>query len=153
MSEEVNLQYISPTVLKGKITENKCATWLLEQGYIVSIPEVPCQYDLLVDIQTKILKIQVKTCHLVTDGSGIAFNVSSTTNNTKGFTRKLYTENGVDYFMTCYNDNYYLIPFSECGVRSKKLRFVPPSNGQRKNICFADDYLASKILKKEIEIE
>lgn len=151
MSELKTLQYISPTVLKGKITENKCATWLLEQGYIVSIPEVPCQYDLLVDIETKILKIQVKTCHLAEDSSGIIFNVSSTTNNTKGFTKKLYTENGVDYFMTYYKDNYYLIPFSDCGVKSKKLRFTPPANGQQTNICFANDYLAEKILKKEVQ--
>ena len=153
MSNNINLQYISPTILKGKITENKCITWLLEQGYIVSLPEIPCQYDLLVDIQKKILKIQVKSCHLVADNSGIEFNVSSTTNNTQGFTRKLYTENGVDYFMTYYENKYYLIPFSECGVKSKKLRFIPPANGQRKNICFAEDYLAEKILEREGKIE
>lgn len=146
---EQYLQYVSPTILKGKITEQKCTTWFLEQGYIVSIPEIPCQYDLLVDVQKTILKIQIKTCHLTADESGIEFNVSSTTNNTKGFTRKLYTEEGVDYFMTCYNDKFYLIPFSECGVKSKKLRFIPPANGQRKNICFAEDYLAEKILNEE----
>lgn len=153
MKEKLELLYVSPTVLKGKITENKCATWLLEQGYIVSIPEVPCQYDLLVDIQTKILKIQVKTCHLVNDESGIEFNVSSTTNNTKGFYKKLYTEDGVDYFMTYHEDKYYLVPLSECGTRSKKLRFSPPKNGQTKNICFAKDYLAEDVLKKEGNLE
>lgn len=147
------LQYASPTVIKGKITENKCLTWFLEQGYIVSVPQIPCQYDLLVDIETKILKIQVKTCHLVSDNSGIEFNVSSTTNNTKGFTRKLYSEKGVNYFMTCYENNFYLIPFSECGVKSKRLRFLPPANGQRKNICFAEDFLAEKILEKEINVK
>ena len=110
MKEEINLQYVSPTVLKGRITENKCSTCFLEHGFIVSIPEVPCQYDLLVDVNDKILKIQVKTCHLVEDESGISFNVSSTTNNTQGYTRKLYTENGVDYFMTYYNNQCYLIP-------------------------------------------
>ena len=153
MQTDITLQYFSPTILKGKITENKCATWFLEQGYIVSIPEVPCQYDLLVDIQNKILKIQIKTSHLVNDKSGIEFKVSSITNNTQGFTRKLYTKNGVDYFMTTYNDNFYLVPFSECGVKSKKLRFMPPLNGQRKNICFAENYLAEKILMKEVGIE
>jgi hypothetical protein len=91
---EINLQYVSPTVLKGKITENKCATWLLEQGYIVSIPEVPCQYDLLVDIQTKILKIQVKTSRPLDDElSGIIFSCRSTTRRSGKCLHSRYTKN------------------------------------------------------------
>ena len=50
--------------------------------------------------------------------------------------------------MTCYENNFYLIPFLECGRRGKTLRFTMPKNGQVKGISFANDYLAEKILKK-----
>lgn len=53
--------------------------------------------------------------------------------------------------MTCCDEEYYLIPFSECGIREKKIRLTPPANGQRKGISFAEDYLAEKILKREEE--
>ena len=55
--------------------------------------------------------------------------------------------------MTYYNNQCYLIPFSECGVKGKKLRFVPPANNQKKGISFAKDYLAEEILKKEEVVE
>lgn len=145
------LDEISPTLLKGRITELKCELWFLEHNYIVSIPNVPCQYDLLVDIGNKIIKVQIKTCRLVKDGSGIEFNVSSLTHNNEGYVRRIYSKNSVDYFMTCYEDNYYLIPFSQCGTGVKKLRFAPPANGQKKGISFASDFLIEKILEEVVE--
>lgn len=140
---------ISSTLLKGRITELKCELWLLEQGYVVSIPDVPYQYDFLVDIGNKILKIQVKTCRLNNDETGISFNLCSVTHNQQGYTKRTYNENVIDYFMTEYQNNFYLVPFKECGTKEKKLRLVPPKNGQIKGISFAKDYLASKILEKE----
>lgn len=145
------LDSISSTLLKGRITELKCELWFLEHGFLVSTPDVPFQYDMVVDIGSKLLKIQVKTCRLTKDESGIEFNVSSTTHNNQGYTRRTYSAIGVDYFMTCYNDKCYLIPFSECGVREKKLRLMPTTNGQTKGISFAKDYLAEKILEEVAE--
>lgn len=143
---------ISNTLLKGKITELKCELWFLEHGYLVSIPDIPYQYDFLVDVNGKILKIQVKTSTEEADKSGIVFKVCSMTHNNTGYIRRNYSENDVDYFMTYYNNNYYLIPFSECGVKEKKIRFTLPKNGQTKGICFAKDYLADKILKEKEEV-
>ncbi len=145
------LDEISPTLLKGKITELKCELWFLEHDYVISIPNIPCQYDMLVDIDGKIIKIQVKTCHLTKDESGIEFKVSSMTHNKQGYTRRVYSEDSVDYFMTYYEDDYYLVPFSECGVGVKKLRLTPPLNGQRKGISFASDFLIEKILGEVIK--
>ena len=145
------LDEISPTLLKGRITELKCELWFLEHDYVVSIPNIPCQYDMLVDIDGKIIKIQVKTCHLAKDESGIEFRVSSMTHNKQGYTRRVYSEDSVDYFMTCYEDDYYLVPFSECGVGVKKLRLIPPLNGQRKGISFASDFLIEKILGEVVK--
>ena len=44
---------ISDTLFKGKVTELKCLTYFLEHGYIVSVPEIPCQYDFLIEWNNK----------------------------------------------------------------------------------------------------
>ena len=45
-----------------------------------------------------------------------------------------------------YWDNIcYLVPINECSV-SKKLRFIPPKNGQKVGITFASDYELPKQL-------
>ena len=144
---------ISETLLKARITELKCELWFLEHGFLVSIPDIPYQYDFLVDVKGKILKIQVKTGMVDTEKTGITIRLCSTTHNSNGYTRRNYSENDVDYFMTYYNGECYLIPFSECGVKEKKLRFIPPKNGQVKGISFAKDYLAEKILELEEVVE
>ena len=107
----------------------------------------------MVDIEGKILKIQVKTCSIEPDNSGIKIKVCSITHNSNGYIRRNYSSNDVDYFMTYYDNKCYLIPYKECGVKEKKLRFIPPKNGQIKGISFADDYLAEKIIEKEKEKE
>lgn len=147
------MEGVSSTLLKGRITESKCELWFLEHGYVVSIPNIPCQYDMLVDIDGKILKIQVKTCRLTDEGANISFNLCSLTHNQQGYTKRTYNENFVDYFMTEYENNFYLVPFKECGTKEKRLRLVPPKNGQTKGIYFAKDYLAEKVLEKEEVVE
>lgn len=107
----------------------------------------------LADVNGKLLKIQVKTGTVDKEQTGISFKVCSMTHNGSGYTRRNYLESEVDYFMTCYNNKCYLIPFSECGVKEKKLRFAPPKNGQTKGISFAKDYLAEKILGLEEVVE
>ncbi len=144
---------ISPTLLKGKITELKCELWFLEHGFLVSIPNVPYQYDFLVDIGDKLIKVQVKTSSLAEDNSSFTFNTCSMTHNQQGYTRRIYNENDVDYFMTEQDGKCYLIPFKECGAREKKLRLIPTKNGQVKGISFAKDYLAEKVLGLEEVIE
>ena len=55
--------------------------------------------------------------------------------------------------MTEHNDNFYLVPFEECGSKEKRLRLIPPKSGQVKGISFAKDYLAEKILHEEEVVE
>ena len=113
--KDKQLDSISSTLLKGRITELKCELWFLEHGYLVSTPDLPYQYDMIVDIGKKLLKIQVKTSRLTKDESGIEFNVSSLTHNNQGYTRRLYSADDVDYFMTYYDNEYYLISCSRGG--------------------------------------
>lgn len=143
-----NCEKVSETLLKGRVTELLCIQKFLTLGYIVSTPEVPCQYDILLDTGKNIFKIQIKTCHLNKEGTGIEFNTSSTTHNSNGYIKRIYTPSMVDYFCTYYDNECYLVPFSECGSTIKCLRLVPTKNGQVKNISFAENYLAEEILNK-----
>ena len=138
------------TLAKGKITELQVLQFFLSEGYIVSTPEIPYQYDFLLDIGPQILKIQVKTCREINDGDCIEFNTSSVTHNSKGYKMRKYSAATVDYFCTYYKDNCYLIPFEECGIRRKILRLTSTKNGQTKNISFAEKYLAKEVLKQYI---
>lgn len=142
------LTEVSETLLKGRITEIETLNYFLKLGYIVSTPEIPCQYDLLIDVNNQIYKVQVKSCHK-TEG-GIEFNTTSMTHNNKGYIRRHYTSNKVDFFCTWYNNECYLVPFNECGSRTKTLRLEPTKNGQVKNISFAKNYIAKSILENLI---
>lgn len=144
------LNDVSTTLLKGRITELKCELWFLERGFVVSIPNTPYHYDMLIDVNGKIIKIQVKTSHSVDEEeSALQFNLCSMTHNNNGYVRRIYNESDVDYFMTEYKDKFYLVPFKDCGTKAKTLRLKPTKSGQVKGISFANDYLAEKILELE----
>ena len=136
------------TNVRGTITELKCKTYFLELGYMVSTPESPARYDFILDTGEKLLKIQVKTCHIEEDGAKLAFKVSSTHITANGNTRHHYQDDGIDYFCTWYDNECYLVPVSDCGKDEKCLRLKPTKNGQVKNISFAKDYVAKEVLSR-----
>ena len=136
------------TNVRGTITELKCKTYFLELGYMVSTPESPTRYDFILDTGNKLLKIQVKTCHLEEDGAKIAFQVRSSHITAAGNVKHHYHDDGIDYFCTWYDNECYLIPVSDCGKDEKALRLKPTKNGQVKNIAFAKDYIAKEVLSR-----
>lgn len=136
------------TNLIGTITELKCKTYFLELGYIVSTPDAPTRYDFILDIGDKLLKIQVKSCHLDSEKTKIMFKTSSTHITAYGNTRHHYKDDGIDYFCTWYENECYLVPVEECGKDEKCLRIAPTKNGQVKNISFAKDYIAREVLAR-----
>ena len=134
---------------KGNLTEIKCMTAFLEAGYNVSIPYGDsCRYDLIVDINGKLIRVQVKTASLKDEsGNAISFSCRSTHVTSSGVKNVRYSENEIDFFATFWDNQCYLIPISECSAE-KVLRFVPPKNGQKQGICFASDYILSKQIDK-----
>ena len=137
------------THFQGKTTEMKVALAFLQKGYQVSQPLVSdSRYDFIIDINNKLLKIQVKTCRIFEEEGYIDFATSTSHTNTQGTVNHSYSEKEIDYFATIYNNECYLIPFSEIGSSSKKLRLLPTKNGQVKNICFAKDYIAKEVLER-----
>lgn len=128
---------------KGKITEIEVLSHILKMGYSVSIPfGDKDRYDQIWDINGKLLRIQVKTASPVDEEERvIKFSCKSVSNGKA----HIYTKKDIDYFATYWKGNVYLVPIEECSV-GKKLRFLPPKNGQVKSINWAKDYLVEEVL-------
>lgn len=140
------------TKQKGNLTELHCLTYFVEQGLEVSIPYGEnSRYDMILDYNGKLLRIQCKTCHIHQGDDQnpecILFATCSIRYNSGGSKRVYYTKNEIDYFATYFNEMVYLVPVEECSAE-KKLRFVVPKNGQRTGISFANDYEALKVLER-----
>ena len=128
---------------KGTITEMAVAIYLLQLGYNVSQPF--CQdskYDLIVDVEGKLLRLQVKKARLASSTS-ITFSCRSTTTNVKNCKSKKYNAEEIDYFATYWNGKAYLVSISECSTQ-KSLHF---ERTNRSDWCYLEDYDAKKVLK------
>ena len=124
---------------KGNLTELQCLTAFCELGCPISIPYGDnSKYDFIADVDGRLLKIQVKTASLKTDGA-IKFSCRTTHVNCAGVKNERYSSNDIDYFATYWNNQCYLVPVTECSVE-KTLRFEYPKNGQKKGITLASEY-------------
>ncbi len=128
---------------KGDLSVIKVIGRFMEKGYSVSIPFGDCQkYDLIVDFNTSLKKVQVKTGR-IRKGS-LLFSVLSTITRAKG---KIVTANYVglvDYFAVFAPENgkVYLIPssYTDLFKTGVNLRIDPPKNNQKKKINLAVDF-------------
>lgn len=133
------------TQFKGVITELQVATYLLQHGYIVSQPLVQdSKYDLIVDVNNKLIRLQVKTArrHPKNQGESIIFNCRSTTNNVRECKQRYYSEKEVDFFATYWDGQVFLIPIKECSAE-KTLWLEKPKNPTS---TYAYDYIAEEVL-------
>ena len=136
------------TRIKGEITEMKCQLFCLEQGYVISKPVLDnARYDLLLDYNNKIYRIQIKTSRWMSDEhEGIVFNCKSQHRIANGNKIMKYTPDEIDFFMTEKNGNFYLVPV-EGNTSQKTLRLVPPKTGQKTGFSLAKDYLFEEVIK------
>lgn len=135
----------------GNLTELQCATRLYELGCAVSIPFGNSEkYDLIIDINDKLYKIQCKHSKEYYDNDGnldyIKFKSTWQSHNSNSWTQYKYKENEIDFFATFYNGECYLIPQNECS-NEKRLRIKPPKNNQIKGVSFLKDYIAEERIK------
>ena len=140
-STNINMEIT--TQQKGITTELYVASYLLSLGYNVSQPfSQDSRYDLIVDVNNKLLRLQVKTSRLVSAHS-ISFNCRSTTKNSKTNKSRSYGESEIDYFATFWNNRVYLVPVGECSSQ-KSLHLEPPTQS---NWSYINDYEAEEVLK------
>lgn len=132
---------------KGNITELETMLAFIKLGYNVLTPYGDCErYDFVVDIKGKFIRIQAKTSR--TEDNGASFSFSGRSNHRKNGTiiHHKYTSDEIDYFVTSFNNQCYLIPVEECGA-DKHLRLLPPKNGQTRGINWAKNYELEEVVK------
>ena len=140
----------------GNTLELKCIAKFIELGYQCSIPYGnSALYDFIVDIEGTLLRIQCKNSQLSyrstnkKDEGSFQISTYRQTINTKKVIRYSYNKNEIDYFMTMFMDNFYLIPVEEC-KSAKILRINSPKNNI-KQYNKAEDYLVEKVIDKYLK--
>lgn len=132
---------------KGNITEFETMLAFMKNGYNILIPYGDCErYDFVVDVKGKFVRIQCKTSK--SDDNGASFQFSGRSCNRKDgkIIHHQYTNEEIDYFITIFNGQCYLVPVNECGA-DKRLRILPAKNGQVKGITWAKNYELEEVIK------
>lgn len=133
----------------GNITELECMLAFIKLGYNVLTPYGDCErYDFVVDINGKFYKIQSKTSRSDDNGASFDFNCSSCNRKDGKIVHHSYTKEEIDFFVTSYNNQVYLIPVEDCGNRNKKMRLLPTKNNQTKGVTWAKNYILEENVKK-----
>lgn len=123
------------TSAKGELSEAKVTAALLHRGVSISIPWGNSQaYDLIVDLNGELLRVQVKTGHRV--GDVIAFNCHT---QKRDKSRVGYL-GSADFYAVYFppDEGVYMVPVGACGDGMASLRILPAKNGQTKKIRLAD---------------
>ena len=94
----------------GDITELKCQAYLIENGWNVLVPIGNHQkYDLVIEKNGNFYKIQVKHAMPVEETGFLVRTKYEIREN--GRTKKItYSAEEVDYFMTEFNNKFYMFP-------------------------------------------
>lgn len=138
------------TLIRGDINELQCILDFQKRGYYCSIPfSGSCRYDLIVDINDKLYKIQCKASSYSEDEGVLKMSATRSTTNTQKTTRYTYSENEVDYFYTSWKEYGFLIPIDEVSTE-KYLRINPPKNGIQSTMSIASDYLIDNVIQSII---
>ncbi len=127
---------------KGNIAEQAIALTATRLGIGVFRPVGEgSRYDLILDLSTRLLRVQCKWCRLV-DGVMVV-RCQSSRRTAEGLRARAYTADEIDAFAAyCPDtDGCYLIPMEYAGPRRQiQLRLDPPRNAQRGAIVWARDF-------------
>ena len=105
---------------------------------------------MIVDVKGKLIRIQVKTCHLNESKTGINFSTRSSQggNTTHSIQSKKYI-NEIDYFATFWENKCYLININDCQSSDRTLSFKKQKVNQA-DVYFIENYEAEKTLERLI---
>ena len=96
---------------KGAVTELKCQMFLIENDFIISKPVLDnARYDLILDYNNKMYRIQIKTSRWSIENETIVFSCKSTHSISNGNKIMKYTPDEIDFYMTEWENQFYLIP-------------------------------------------
>ena len=144
------------TLIRGDVNELQCILDFQKRGLYCSIPfSGSCRYDVVVDIDNILYRIQCKASSYSEEEGVLKMNATRATTNTQKTTRYTYTKDEIDFFYTSWKDYSFLIPVEEVS-NCKYLRVKPPKGGIQETMSIASDYLIDNVLtaiKEDKEIE
>lgn len=137
---------MNETQQKGLKTELQVQLALVDRGIDVYVPiSYDSRCDLIFQENNQLFKVQVKTCRLNNNSTGIVFNTcSSRRNYSEGNIREKYTRNEVDFFATSYKNEIFLVPIGLCLGTERRLNFSYCLTNR--NALVMDDFKLDKIL-------
>lgn len=138
-------------LIRGDINELQCILDFQKRGYYCSIPfSKSCRYDLIVDINNKLFKIQCKASSYHSEDGTLIMDATRSTTNTKGTIAYSYSKEEIDYFYTSWKQYGFLIPVEEAQTK-KYLRVNIPKQGIQSTMSIASDYLIDNVLESIIQ--
>ena len=127
----------------GLETELKCQHFLISQGFDVLIPLGNyLKYDLVITKDKKFYKIQIKHAHQKSKNS-FSINTKYDKRENGKVIKQAYQKDDIDYFLTEFNDQYYMFPVFET---NETRLWLKESGHKLSTKKYADDYLAEDIL-------
>ena len=136
------------TKTKGIITETETELSFEKLGYTVSFPFGDnARYDLIVDIDGILLRIQCKSAEKSADGKSFYFEGANSRYQNGEYVKIYYDSSEIDYFATTLDGKCYLIPVEQVH-RRKFLRLIPSDSGQIKRVNWAKDYELEKVVER-----
>ena len=135
------------TVTIGDIGEAQAIALFTKKQIPVSKPLTNnIRYDLIIEKDNKLYRVQVKTTANIKDGK-MEF-ATKTTNYTKGtWSTNHYSKNEVDlFFLYCLENDWcgLFIPDNEDIPTTLFIRTMPPKNNQKVGIRLMEDYSFDK---------
>lgn len=138
------------TLIRGDVNELQCILDFQKRGYYCSIPfSGSCRYDLIADINGKLIRIQCKSSAYSETEGVLKMNAVRTTTNTQRTVKYTYSKEEIDYFYTSWHDYGFLIPIEEVSTE-KYLRVATPKNGVQSTMSIAADYLIDNVINSII---
>ncbi len=126
----------------GQITELKCQTYLIEQGFNVLLPIGNyLKYDLVIEKNNKFYRIQCK--HATELETGFRVKTRYEKRNNGKVVKESYSIENIDYFMTEHKGKFYLFP--PFGTTETTFWTVATRLSTQKK---AQDFLAEDILSQ-----
>lgn len=133
------------SVETGRVAEMKVATEIVSMGYTVLEPVCNSErYDLMIDSEGSIYRIQVKNLREVPEGVGeykaTLYNMNSRSNE-----KKYYTSEDIDAF-AFYSpdlDECYWVDINDAPKKSITLR-TESKQPQNPNIRWVEDYILNE---------
>lgn len=134
------------SLIRGDINELQCILEFQKRGYYCSIPfSGSCRYDVIVDINNNLYRIQCKSSVYKEDEGVLVMSATRQTTNTQKTIKYKYSKNEIDYFFTSWKNYSFLIPVEEVST-SKYLRVAQPKCGVQETMSIASDYLIDNVL-------